>query len=69
MKCQCGNELRSVDGQWCTHECSKCYRGYQFRSVWYRNTNVSYTREMDIELLLPDGTVKGDLNAWWEPWT
>lgn len=38
------------------------------RLVWYRNRSVSYSREMDIEDLKEDGTVKGEIDGWWEPW-
>ncbi len=38
------------------------------RSVWYRTTQVSYTRTMNVEDLLPNGRVRGDEVAWWEPW-
>ncbi len=38
------------------------------RSVWYRNRAVSYTREMNVEDLNKDGTIKGKVDEWWEPW-
>ncbi len=38
------------------------------RSVWYRTTQVSYTRTMNVEDLLEDGSVRGETGTWWEPW-
>ncbi len=38
------------------------------RSVWYRTRSVSYTREMNVEDLNEDGTIKGDPDGRWERW-